>query len=193
MDAARDTSPLPSRRISLETTDYTAFHPDPGTEPARAENCVGDQVLIGFHVYHASNPLAVSGFEAVCGAVTVTTGVAYDITIPLQSSLGLVGNGGTKVSLVCPANQAVVGFFGQASSLLNQLGVHCAPLMAAGDGRTVDAGTTTTPRGPAPAGTTATPFDQRCRSGHLAHGYVVHYGYRIAALSFHCARLNLVP
>lgn len=93
------------------------------------QTCPDDQVLVGLNYVAFGDFL--SGFQAVCGKLTVTKTTQINITVTAGSTLIALGgkNPATNGASLCPANRVVVGFNGTVDDRIRKLTLTCAPVV----------------------------------------------------------------
>jgi hypothetical protein len=129
-------APPPPPRVTLGSTSSTPLQGYVGPEATVFEDaCPSGSVVIGFDT--ATDSQIVAQLQTMCGVPQV----AWDGTSVLltpSASLALRGGiMGPRAPSVCPKDQAVVGFSGRSSALLDELSVRCAALTLAGTAVTV--------------------------------------------------------
>jgi hypothetical protein len=153
--------------------------------------CPAGQVLVGFTGTHG-NPgvLLVTSLVGLCAQPTVSGPDPFAIALESGDFLPARGNpttgsDPTAFSVVCPADEVVIGFFGRAGSALDQLGIQCGALSTDGESVQVTPTITLGPEG----GTGGTPFTEGCPEGEVAYGSNLREplsGSWITALGFTC-------
>lgn len=164
------------------------------------DDCPFGQVQIGIQVNTAAGPSTglLTEVATLCGAVSVTPAgagamiaVSPGARVPETGARGSAAATGGSTSVLCPANQAVVGVAGSAetaSGRISQVTLRCAPLAATGTassgyGISMGAATALPPFGE--AGTTAIPATD-CPSGTVARGAHLRAGEVLNGYGLRC-------
>lgn len=152
-------------------------------------------VARGFRVTLDPNPQSnwVAGIQVRCAALSLnglTIQVAAASSFPNRK--GEEASDATAVEYTCPDGQVMVAVHGGAGTIVDSLGIRCAPLLLepTPDGYVVVAGPETTlgPHG----GAGGNPYDDACNGATVAvAGAYIHTGSWINGYRTHCAPVTL--
>jgi hypothetical protein len=131
------------------------------------EDCPEGEALRGFSGSHQGDGFdLVTGLQGHCGRL-VLEGDGTTITVEPSGSLDFHGEvSDVAAEWMCPANQVIVGIWGNAGTSQDGVGFYCAPLTLVGG--TVTRGTVTTL--PQAGGNGGIAYDELCAPGQLARG-----------------------
>jgi hypothetical protein len=173
----------------------TAIHGGSGGT-AYADVCPAGEVVVGYVGYTTTTqPIVVDWLQTVCGTLSVTASAECQVTVSPGATLTGRGRaaGAGPWTVMCPPNQMVVAFHGQAGFDLDQVSFECAPLVIlksfSGYRLSIGAGTSL----PAQGGTTGPTFQDGCPPNQIAVGTNTHAGQIIYELGLYCSTPALTP
>ena len=196
-DRPAERPPLPARQAVVESAALSGFFGAMGGS-GQSLLCNPGEILVGYHVSAGTTNTGapvVEGLRAMCGRleVSVSDG-SYRIQALLPRQLSALGAGtANSLMALCPADEALVGFFGRAGMRLDQVGFRCSAIRVANDAAMTVTLVPSRSFGPVPTTSNESEFSDDCDPGTVAVGHLASHGAWIDGLGLHCGRLRLVP
>lgn len=204
LDSSRVDAAGPKRPtgITMSATSVATLRQAPSTGGVSYnDECPPNQALVGFKgtvdalIDGGGAPTNLRSVQGVCAPLSVSATEPYRVNAGVTSLLPVRQTPSTVAqSLVCPANQVIVGFVGRTAMYIEEMQFRCAPLVISGTTPTftLALGTiaTTGPIGAATAGTAFTAID--CPAGQVAVAQAPRAGTALDSFGMVCRTPTLV-
>jgi hypothetical protein len=192
VDAAPDSLPPTAPVLIVGSAIPLSWHGGGGGVLYPDDRCPAGQVVIGHHGAISDQRTYVGRVQLLCGSLRVTrTEPPYTVEVTPGTTLPARGHTmGTPWTAICPSNEVVVGYSGQADTYVESLRTHCAPLEVIADRSAVRIGVVRDL--PAYGTGTAPAFQAHCHvQGQVVVGADTRTGGWLDAIRPQCAPITL--
>jgi hypothetical protein len=134
-DAAPDSLPPPPPVLIVGSARPLSWHGGGGGVLHPDDRCPPGQVVIGHQGAVSDEKPYVGRVQMLCGGLRVTrTEPPFTVEVTPGTMLAARGHSaGVPWTAICPSNEVVVGYSGQADTFVESLRTHCAPLEVLAD------------------------------------------------------------
>lgn len=177
--------------ISLAGSTSTKQVGNPSGGSPADDRCPMGQALIGFTGALSNAGGYLGKVQGHCATLNLSTSVPYTITTTTGATLPEHGTfTAAPWSSLCPADQVVVGFEGRSGNLVDQISLHCAPLIISGPPYAVTLGSFSVL--PSVGGAGGNPFSSiDCPAGQIVTAGHIRTGDGVDAFGLTCSNISL--